>query len=94
MSKIKKSINRFVAVLATTSRGLAFTAMVSATLCGLVELPHEIAKRVVVNKQAVYVFASQGSSIDNQMRRERDDLGQHYISYAESERTPSRAGKF
>ena len=69
--------------------------MAAATSLGLVEVPQHPDKRAVLATQPNFAFATeQGGGQDNQIRRERDEVGPHYVSYNITQRTPGRTGRF
>ena len=71
--------------------------MAAAATLGMLELPeHPTSRAIVVPNQPAFAMATNGvqdQSQSNQLRRERDETVQHYISYSVSQRTPSRSGK-
>jgi hypothetical protein len=69
--------------------------MATAATLGMLELPDNPDKRVIVPSRPVFAFAGENtqSDTDNTLRREREEAGPHYISYSVSQRTPSRHGK-
>lgn len=71
--------------------------MATAATIGMLELPEQPDKRVVVPHQPAFAFATENSDNklqDNSLRREREETGPHYISYSVAQRTPGRTGKF
>ena len=75
--------------VAAAHAGLVLMA-VAATL-GVVEGTDQFEKRALVAQpsyaQTEYKFEN------NNQRRERDEVGPHYLGYSTSQRTPSRSGK-
>jgi hypothetical protein len=70
--------------------------MTAATTLGLLEVPAQPDKRVIMPNQPVFSFANvtaEHEAQGNQLRREREETGPHYISYNISQRTPGRTGK-
>jgi hypothetical protein len=71
--------------------------MAAAATLGMLELPDRSNGRaIVVPNQPAFAMAThnvQDQGQANQLRRERDETVQHYISYSVSQRTPSRSGK-
>jgi hypothetical protein len=69
--------------------------MTAAVTLGLVDVPqtNKPDKRVVLpaNKPA-FAFAGENEEL-NPIRREREETGPHYVSYAVNQRTPGRTGK-
>lgn len=70
--------------------------MTAAVTVGTFDLP-EHDKRVVVPTQYKLAFAEEEegvSNLNNPLRREREETGPHYVSYSETQRTPSRSGRW
>lgn len=69
--------------------------MTAAVTIGTLDVPEQD-KRVVVPTQPKLAFAGEenNDSLNNPLRREREEAGPHYVSYSETQRTPSRAGKW
>lgn len=85
----KQALNNLAA-----NAGLLLMTAAATTL--MLELPDHPNARATLNTQPV--FNAPGSTVeqqmpDNQLRRERDEVGPHYISYGVSQRIPSRSGK-
>lgn len=79
---------------AAANAGLAL--MAAATTIGLVQLPTEPDKKVIVptNKPAFATVDNvPGYFEENQLRRERDEIHPQSISYSVNQRTPGRAGR-
>lgn len=68
--------------------GLVLMAM-AATL-GMLELPDDQKSRVAINTQPVVVNTGQRGVEESQLRRERDEVHPHYVSYSSFQRTPGR----
>ena len=75
--------------LAAAHTGLAVMAL-AATL-GVIEGTDQFEKRALV-AQPSYAQAEFKYENNNQ-RRERDEVGPHYLGYSVSQRTPGRSGK-
>jgi len=69
--------------------------MTAAAAVGMLELPDHVDKRVVLPSRPSFVFAENNVEGENgnTLRREREEVAPHYISYSEVQRTPSRSGK-
>lgn len=85
----KQAINNIAA-----NAGLLLMTAAATTL--MLELPDHPNAKATLNTQPV--FSAPGSATEqqmpnNEMRRERDETGPHYISYSISQRTPGRTGK-
>jgi hypothetical protein len=82
-----------VSDIATSTGVLLMTA---ATTLGLVDVPAHPDRRAIVPNQPIFSFANATAEQEaqgNQLRREREETGPHYISYNISQRTPGRTGK-
>ena len=70
--------------------------MASATML-MLEVPDHPNQKALVPAQPVMVTAEHGgvneSLGENSQRREREEVGPHYISYGASQRTPGRSGR-
>lgn len=86
----KQALNNFA-----TSAGLLLMTAAATTL--MLEVPEHPDKSAVLTAQPVYSapgqIAEHGTNPNSEMRREREETGPHYISYGNSQRTPSRTGK-
>jgi hypothetical protein len=69
--------------------------MATAATIGMLELQeHPGDKRVAVPHQPSFAFAGETSHTGNDsQRREREEVGPHYVSYSVAQRTPGRAGR-
>jgi len=67
--------------------------MTAATITGMMELPNHANNRVVLPGQPVFVAATENDELNNPVRREREESAPHFISYAVTQRTSSRAAK-
>ncbi|HEY4964002.1 MAG TPA: hypothetical protein VIH90_04870 [Candidatus Saccharimonadales bacterium] len=70
------------------------TLMAMATVVGMLELSTHSINKAILPLQPVYVANHSSSDFNNPMRREKEESGTIYVSYSESQRTPSRAGKY
>lgn len=66
--------------------------MTAATVFGMVEVPDHIG-RAVLPSQPILAVAGQNGDDNSPMRREKDEVSTHYISYGVTQRTPSRTGR-
>lgn len=67
--------------------------MTAAATIGMLEIPEHPNKIAIVPSQPVIAMAGPGAAGENQLRREREETAPHFISYAETQRTPARSGK-
>jgi hypothetical protein len=73
-----------------TNVGIAL--MTLATVVGMTELPSHGVK-AVTTLQPVMVNSS-FNELNNPIRREKEEVGIEYVSYAETQRTPARSGSY
>lgn len=91
MSKKQKTEITDKITQAAGTAGIAL--MAAAVTLGLVEIPHED-KKVVLPMQPAFAHASENSNGGHEeLRRERDEIHPHTISYSVTQRTPGRTGK-
>lgn len=97
MSKTQTDIQKTASVaLSQIATSTGVLLMTAATTLGLVDVPAHPDKRAIVPNQPAFSFANdtaQQEAEGNQLRREREETGPHYVSYGISQRTPSRTGK-
>jgi len=69
--------------------------MAAATTIGMLEMPDNPDKRVVLPNQPVLATATvtPGNEQGSTLRREREETAPHYVSYNLSQRTPGRTGR-
>lgn len=65
---------------------------VATAVSGLDIHNHSKAQAVLLNRP-VTVFQEENNNDQNSVRRERDETAPHYISYSETQRTPSRSSR-
>src|SRR5438309_873409 len=78
-----------------SAMNVGLVLMAVAATAGIIEVPHSEEKRALITHQPVFAFAGNqaDNSFDHSQRRERDDIGPHYVSYSAFQRTPGRTGK-
>jgi hypothetical protein len=94
MSKTKN--NQIADKLGEVGLQAGIVLMATAATIGLLDLPDQPDKRVIVPNQPHFAFATENngdSNTDNTLRREREEAGPHYISYSVAQRTPGRHGR-
>jgi len=81
--------------LYTTAQQAGLLLMSAAVTFGMLELPDRPDSRVVLPSQPAFAWANQNQDPNNgnTLRRESEETAPHYISYSESQRTPSRSGR-
>lgn len=92
MSEKQKSA---VDTLTEATQAVGLAMMTSAVTLGLVYVP-EHDRRAVLPMHASLTPAVENVTSyggDNQVRRERDEVHPHYISYGINQRTPARSGR-
>lgn len=69
--------------------------MSAAVTLGMLELPANPDKRVILPNQPAFALANDKgqSNNNNTLRRESQETEQHYISYSVAQRTPARSGR-
>ena len=73
---------------------LGMTLMAAAAVAGMLELPNHPNNRVVLPGQPILALANEDSELNNPIRREREEeSAPHFISYAVTQRTVSRASR-
>jgi hypothetical protein len=76
------------------SAQLGIILMSAAATIGMLEMPDHSKAQILVPARAVFAYANENSNDPaNSIRRERDEEAPHYLSYSETQRTPSRSGK-
>lgn len=92
--KTKKS-NQQVEKLSHIAQQAGLMLMTAAATLGMLEAPDKVNSKIVVPNQPSFAFAENNieDSMNNPIRREREETGPHYISYSVSQRTPSRSGR-
>lgn len=88
-----KTIENTSNTLSHLANQVGIAAMTLAAVVGMVELPGHMNSRVILPSQYKFVAETGESELNNPLRREKEDTEQHYISYSEAQRTPSRSGK-
>jgi hypothetical protein len=77
------------------SSELGVAIMTLATVVGMLELPdHSVNTRYILPGQPIKVTVNDMNDMTNPIRRDKEDTNQEYVSYSESQRTPSRSGKY
>jgi hypothetical protein len=77
--------------LTEMSQHIGMALMAAAATIGMLELPEHPNARVVVPSQPALVAVE--ATENNPLRREREEMAPHHISYSETQRTPGRTGK-
>lgn len=68
--------------------------MTLAACVGMIEMPDHAGSRIVVPNQPAFAMVTTTSEQEiNPLRREKEEVSAHYISYSEVQRTPARSGK-
>ena len=92
----KTKINKTADVIKEAATNAGILLMTAAVTTGLMEMPNHPDRRVVVPNQPAVAMASQPTDQPgqgSQLRREREEVGPHYVSYSVTQRTPGRTGK-
>lgn len=72
---------------------LGLTLMAAATVTGMLELPNHANSRIILPGQPSFAAVTDNEEANNPIRREKEEAAPHYMSYAITQRTPSRASK-
>ncbi|HSX46234.1 MAG TPA: hypothetical protein VLG27_04525 [Candidatus Saccharimonadia bacterium] len=69
--------------------------LAGAATLGLLDMPNQPEKRVVLPSRPVFAFAENNFESENvnPIRREKEDTETHYVSYSVVQRTAPRSGK-
>ncbi|HSX47761.1 MAG TPA: hypothetical protein VLF63_03230 [Patescibacteria group bacterium] len=94
MSNKTKIQNKNTTTVKNIYKNLGLLLMTSATALGLVELHNHSKNQAVVNTRPVFAFQEESNNNLNSLRTERNETVPHYISYSETQRTPSRSSKY
>ena len=72
-----------------------FLLMAGVATIGMLDLPDHPDKRVVLPSRPAFAFAENNIEAEgnNPIRREREEVAPHYISYSVVQRTATRSGK-
>lgn len=90
MNKNKNIINNV-----NKAGNIGMYMMSIASIAGIMELPSHYLKDTFITPPK-YATVANPTSKDNPdpIQREKEEIGEQYVSYAESQRTPGRAGKY
>ena len=72
---------------------LGLVLMTAATVTGMLELPNHANNKIILPGQPSFATATENDETTNPIRREKEEAAPHYMSYAITQRTPSRASK-
>lgn len=65
-----------------------------ATVIGMLKTSVQSANRYVLPGQTINIQPNELNNVNNPINREREDASPVYISYSETQRTPSCSGKY
>src|SRR5512146_2511707 len=95
MSKNKKHQTTTDKITEAAKRS-GFLLMAGAATLGMLEFPDQPDKRAIMPQQPALAMAvnngQEPGQAANQMRREREEVAPHYMSYSVAQRTQSRSG--
>ena len=85
-------------ILNNTAKQAGYLLLATAATLGMLDTPSHDRVRAVLPNQPVFAFEENDINVENlqgtnSIRREREEVAPHYISYSEVQRTASRAGK-
>jgi hypothetical protein len=78
------------------AKQLGYLLLIGATTLGMLDMPDRLNSRVILPNQPAFAFANnnlEASDYGSNVRREREEVAPHYISFSEVQRTASRAGR-
>jgi hypothetical protein len=82
--------------IAENLQNVGIGLMAVAATIGMVELPQEERRAIIVPHQPAFAFnePANGEQGNNPLRREKEnEVGQHFVSFNSVQRTPARSGK-
>lgn len=91
----KTKTNQTLDQIAEMAQQAGLIIMTAAATIGMLEMPEQD-RKIVVPNQPSFAFAGENRlnfESNNQLRREKEDVESHYVSYSVAQRTPARAGK-
>jgi hypothetical protein len=95
MSTKTKNIKTPLDQLSTAAQNAGLVIMTAAATIGMLEMPDR-ANKIIVPNQPTFAFAGENSNLNsennNPLRREKEEVEQHYVSYSVNQRTPARSG--
>lgn len=94
MSRNTKNTKTALEQINTVAQQAGLILMTAAATVGMLELPDHSAGRIIVPNQPALALAGENAEVNNNtLRREKEEVEQHYISYSVTQRTPARSGK-
>jgi hypothetical protein len=93
MSEKIKNISN---IIDTSAKKLGYGVLAGMATIGMLDMPNHLASRIPMPRQPALAYVQNNIETDeqvNSIRRERDELEPHYISYSEVQRTATRVGK-
>ena len=81
--------------LTKISSQIGIVLMSVATTFGMVEINNHAKAQILVPARAVFASENQitQNSNNSSILRDREEIAPHFISYSETQRTPSRSGR-
>ncbi len=92
MSTQTKTPSQKTEQLSKVASNLGISLMALATTLGIFEVSDHLKTTVTTPNRPVFAYAENNEAI-NSVKRSSEEVAPHYISYSESQRTPSRSGK-
>lgn len=92
MSTKTKTVQSTFDQLTDVAQHVGLVLMTAAATISMLELPDRMTK-IVIPSQPALALAGERSESPNTLRREKEEVDQHYISYSVAQRTPGRTGK-
>ena len=73
-----------------------FMLMAAAATVGMLDMPDHLNSRIAIPNQPAFAWANNNLESEeqgNNIRREREEVAPHYISFSEVQRTAARSGR-
>ncbi len=90
MSRKTKNTLKLPDTVTEISRQAGVLLMAAAVTFGMMD---HSSTRVILPAQAAITPAGENEAFNNSSRRESEETAPHYVSYSETQRTPSRSGQ-
>lgn len=75
------------------AQNVGIVLMSAATILGMVEVSDHQKIKIALPNQPILATAGDVSQDSNPMRREKDEVSNHYVNYSTNLRTPARSGR-
>lgn len=88
--------NKIKTIIKIEFNSLVVLLMSLAAIFGMIEITYKNPYKLslIPSETVAYVKVSPSQNTSNPIRRERDEVDTQYVSYAESQRTSPRTGRY